>query len=158
MNRSGKYTLRLDLAPLIVMTVHDNLSIDDINGLFASWQEILARKQRFAAIADVRAAHGMPSAKERAHIADWTKRIEPMSIQYSLGTANVVSSSLVRGAMTAIDWLHKPKVPQMHFSNMVEACAWCIDRLREGGLTPSPGITAYQAGLLHEGAPRKGVG
>jgi hypothetical protein len=158
MNRTGKYTFRVDLAPLVVLTVHDDLSGGDLEEMFASWRDFFARKQRFVAIADIRGAKSMLPAKERARVAEWARSIEPLSLQYSLGTATVVSNALVRGTLTAIDWIHRPKVPQVHIPTLLGACEWCIERLQGVGIAPTPGIAAYHAGLLHEGTSRKGVG
>jgi hypothetical protein len=157
MDRPGKFTLRLDLAPLVVLTAHDDLSIEDVDAIFDGLRTVLARKQRFVSLADVRKAKRMPSAKERARVAEHLRATESLSAQFSLGSALVITSPLVRGAMTAIDWIFKPKAPQGYFGTMLDGCAWCVERLRGAGLTLTPAIAAYQAGLVEQSAQRTGV-
>jgi hypothetical protein len=157
MSGPRNFTMRVDLTPLVVVTVHDDLSIEDMDAMFDAFRGILAKKARFVSLADVRGAKRMPSAKERARVAENMRNIEDLSVQFSLGTAMVVSSPLVRGAMTAINWIHKPKVPQAYFDSLIEGCEWCVDRLRGAGLAVTPAIAAYQAGLAEKKATRTGA-
>lgn len=158
MDGSPKYSMRMDLAPLIVFTIHDTLTLDDIDAMFDSWRTVLGRKERFVSVSDARGAKGMPSAKERARVAECIRSIEAQSMRYSLGNATIVSSPVMRGAMTAIEWIQKPKVPSAYFGTMLEGCDWCIQRLRDAGLPPTPAIAAFQAGLADKGARRSGAG
>ena len=148
--------MRLDLAPLVVFTIHGDMSVDDIDAMFASWREVFARKERFVSLSDARGAKSMPSAKERARVAEGIRSIEALSVQYSLGNATIVSSPLLRGAMTAIEWVQKPKVPSAYFGSLIEGCDWCVGRLRGVGLAVTPGIAAFQAGLADKGTRRTG--
>ena len=74
------------------------------------------------------------SPKQRATIAEWTKRIEPLVRSYSKGHAVVVDNALVRGAMTAVSWLHKTPVPEAFFTRYDEAVDWCIGQLEKSAI------------------------
>jgi hypothetical protein len=157
MDQTPKYTMRLDLAPLVVFTIHGDMSLDDIDAMFESWRTVFARKERFVSLSDARGAKSMPSAKERARVAEGIRSIESLSVRYSLGNATIVSSPLIRGALTAIEWIQKPKVASAYFGSMIEGCDWCMGRLSGAGLPTTPGIAAFRAGLVDKGARRTGA-
>ena len=51
-----------------------------------------------------------PTARQRRSLADWQIKTQDIGNRYNLGIAMVVSSALIRGAMTAMNWLFPPKV------------------------------------------------
>lgn len=143
----SKFCLSFEHWPLAVATFSDGFADDDYDAMFAHFNEAFARRERFVTLNDVRAQKSMPNAKQRARVAEWTRKIEPLIAQYSLGYAIVVLSPIARGALTAIDWLNPPKCPQAYFGTMTAACDWCIDRLRSGGGDIDPRVSAYRASL-----------
>jgi hypothetical protein len=153
-----KFSLNLDCWPLAVSTLGDDLSDTELEAMFSEWDVAFARKERFVTLNDMRGLKSMPSAKQRARVAEWTRSLERIMVQYSLGYTNVSQSPLVRGALKAIDWLNPPKVPQAHFGTMTAACDWCIGRLRTAGLPITSSINAYRADLVAESAGARGRG
>jgi hypothetical protein len=98
-----KFHLSFECWPLAVATFDGTFTDVDYDAMFARFDEAFARQERFVTLNDVRAQKNMPSAKQRARVADWTRTIEPLIAQYSLGYAIVVLSPIARGALTAID-------------------------------------------------------
>ncbi len=147
MHRASNYSLSLELMPLVVTTVFEGYGPDDLERMFDDWREVFARKERFVALCDLGRVRAMPDAKQRARTAALTKSIEADSMRYSLGTAMVVSNPIARGAMTAIDWINPPKIPQKYAGTLGEGCDWCIERLRAAELRVTDGIIAYRTRL-----------
>jgi len=56
--------------------------------------------------------------------ADWLKENEKMMTDYCVGTAYVISNSLIRNVLKAIFLLQKQPVPYMVCSTLEEAEAW----------------------------------
>lgn len=147
-----KFTLNLECWPLAVSTLGDDLSDAELEAMFSEWDAAFTRQERFVTLNDMRGLKSMPSARQRARVADWTRSLEPVMTKHSLGYCNVSQSPLIRGALKAIDWLNPPKVPQAHFGTMTAACDWCIERLRSSGLPITSAINAYRADLVAESA------
>ncbi len=147
MHRSANYTMSLDLMPLIVTTVYEGYGPDDLEKMFDDWREVFLSKERVVALTDIDRVKTMPDAKQRARTAALSKSIERDSIRYTLGTATVVSNTVARGAMTAIEWINPPKVPQKYAATMLDGCDWCIERLRQAEMPVTPAIAAFRAEL-----------
>jgi len=154
MHTSSSYSFSISLLPLVVSTIYEGYGPADLEPMFEDWREIFARKERFVALCDLTRVKSMPSAKQRARTGELSKSIEADSIRYSLGSAMVVSNAVARGAMTAIDWINPPKVPQTYVGTVLDGCDWCIGRIREVGL-PVPGaIVEYRSDLALGGKER----
>jgi len=147
-----RFELNSDAFPLMISVIGDNLSDDDYHALFAAWDEIVARKQPFVSLVDLRMARTMPHPTQRAMIGAWMRKVDATMSKYSVGSANVIISPLVRGALTAIQWIHRPVVAQATFGTMLEACDWCIERLQRNRVPLTPAIETYRARLLRHSA------
>jgi hypothetical protein len=81
-----------------------------------------------------------------------TRSIDDRLRKVSLGHATVPSNPLVRGAMTAITWLHEPSVPQAYVGTMLECVDWCAERLRSEPIPVGADILEYRSALAKESA------
>lgn len=133
--------------PLILVTLGEELTDDDYKRLFDQWEMVLGRKEKFAALTDARRVKERAPPKQRALIAEWTKQIEPRVVAYSVGHATVIESGIIRGALTAIEWLHKPKVPSAYCPTLQEGVDYVIERLRAAGVPISEALRGYRASL-----------
>jgi hypothetical protein len=86
------------------------------------------RGERFSVIADGTVMKGMPTAKQRkigADLALWLRENAPKGARWPImAWGNVITSPLVRGALTAILWIDTPPHPQKVFATFAEAFAW----------------------------------
>jgi len=139
------YRMDLETWPLIVVTLGSALEDDENTRMFADWGAVLARREKFVAITDARAVRAVGSAKQRKQTADWMKSIDDQVKRYSLGHATIISNALVRGALTALSWLHKGAAPELHAANMLDACDWCFEKLRAGGLEIPTSALVFRA-------------
>jgi hypothetical protein len=88
----------------------------------------LKRGKRFALISDT-IGSAPPDASERRLIADSFEQYEDLWKKHCVGGAAIVSSQLIRGAMTALQWLRPPPFPTANFATRDEAFAWAEQRL-----------------------------
>lgn len=79
---------------------------------------------------DARSTSG-PSAIQRQLMADWMKENELLIKNRSAGTAFVISSALIRGALTAILWLQPMSTEHTVVATPEEAYRWCEEQLRK---------------------------
>jgi hypothetical protein len=70
------------------------------------------------------------SAKQRKIFSEAEARMQPQDKRYCAGTAIVLSSSIIRGVVTAIYWLTPPVYPYTLCSTDDEARAWATKQLQ----------------------------
>jgi hypothetical protein len=85
----------------------------------------------------------VPEAPTRRRIAEWSKAQEDRTRAYHLGTAMIVRSAVVRGALTAINWLSRPITPQPVYTDPREGAEWCLGALRAQGVTIPQALEGY---------------
>lgn len=71
-----------------------------------------------------------PPATQRRMMADMLREHADSFSSACRGWAQVTSSSLTRGILTAVSWLQKSPMPTRVFSAVEEAQAWCDEQLR----------------------------
>jgi hypothetical protein len=79
-------------------------------------------------------AAAVPSASQRKRQADWQRQHHQLLVSQALGFAFIISSSLVRGGLTAILWLSPLPSPHHVASSREEAMAWAAEKLSVAGL------------------------
>ena len=150
--RMHSFRFNTDHFPLVLVTLGQNLAEDEQEAMFTLWEGLIARGQTMVALTDARALRSMGTAKQRARTAEWTRSIDDRLRRVSLGHATVLSNPLVRGAMTAITWLHKPSVPQAYVGTMLEGVDWCVERLRSESIPVGADLLEYRSALAKESA------
>ncbi len=124
--------------PIILIRIPADPDERTLEAFFASYEAVIARGQRFITISDATAVSSRPSPVVRKRIADWTSKIEPKMVALSVGDARVVQNALIRGAMTAIGWLHQHPIEQKWFTTLDEAVAWSLEKLDHAGVAVPP--------------------
>lgn len=115
--------------PLVFLKFPAHVDADVVAAFCARYDKMLAREQRFVNVTDATLVAERPPATVRQQLADWSRDNDARMVRLSCGDARVVKSSIIKGAMTAVGWLHKPKVQQEWFSSMEEATSWAIQQL-----------------------------
>ncbi len=116
---------------------------EDYDRLFRGFEALYERKSPFVVLSDIREIAAVPDAPTRRRIAEWSQAQEGYTRQYHLGTAMIVRSAVVRGALTAINWLTRPITPQLVFTDPREGAAWCLSALRSHGLAVPREVELY---------------
>ena len=129
--------------PLVVVTFSGSLGDDDFEAYLARMSGLLARRSKNVTLLDARAADS-PSARQRAKQADWLKANRETLQQYSLGTVFVISSAMVRGALTAILWMSPMPAGHTVVGTLEEGEHWAYERMVAAGvpLPPPPASVA----------------
>lgn len=123
--------IRTHLWPLFVTIVPSRFDADDLQAYIAEVNKLYARKQRFATLVDTTAVIELPGAAARRILAEWQNSTIEQIRHYNVCTATVLSSTLVRGAMTAMHWLFKPPNEQVAVATLAEGFDFCVDRLEK---------------------------
>lgn len=120
---------RTHLWPLFVTIVPARFDTEDLRLYIAEVTRLYERKERFATLVDTTALAELPGAAARRVLADWQNDTVEQIRTYNVCTATVLSSALVRGAMTAMHWLFKPPNEQVAVPTLAEGFDFCVARL-----------------------------
>ena len=107
--------------PLVVNIIPERLQAEHLPRFFAKSEQVLHRRESYVTITDISATREIPNASVRRQIAEWSKKVEPLVKQYTLGSAIVITSPLVRGGLTALFWLAPPLYPQQVVATLDDA-------------------------------------
>jgi hypothetical protein len=103
--------------------------------LLQQFETLFARRERYVLMIDSTALSTIPSAPTRHTIGKWQKEHEEDTRKSCVGSAIVISSRLVRGALTAMEWVQRPVIKHHYPATRREALDWCIATVEEAGLT-----------------------
>ena len=113
------------------------MSEPEFDQYLASMTQIISRAEKTLTILDARRAIRSPPSQRKKQ-ADWIKMHADQLRRYSLGTAFVLTSPLVRGVLTAILWLQPLPSDYVVVGTMAEAEDWAAAKLRDAGLPVTP--------------------
>jgi hypothetical protein len=69
------------------------------------------------------------TAKQRRLFSEHLGRFEPHDIAYNRGSALVVPSAVLRGIVTAVFWMKRPRFPNECFGSLAAARRWAEAQL-----------------------------
>jgi hypothetical protein len=122
--------------PVVRIVVRDGKD-ERLIWLLQQFDGLFARCQPYVALCDTTPLSTIPSASTRHLIGKWQTQHEADLKKWCLGVAFLVPSRLVRGALTAMGWVHRPVTQQYFPSTRREALDWCIATADAGGLALS---------------------
>jgi len=131
--------------PLVVITVGEEVVSEDLDAMTEAFRRIFARRKKYVVITDVRGIVKLPDATARQRIASWWKTLADDQRIWNLGSANIVASAPVRGALTALTWLFSSPTPQAYVPDMRAALEWAEARLAEADLELPASATLLRA-------------
>jgi hypothetical protein len=136
--------MTLDTWPLVRFDMIGTPSEADWVGMFAVYDEVYARKERFITMNDATRLGSAPSAAIRKRVADLAKSHEPQSKRWMVHSATVVSNPILRGAMTALNWLAPPVYKQTVHGTTTDAVNALVTSLEREGLALSGALRRYR--------------
>lgn len=120
--------------PLVVVRFEGDLTDHELAHYLAEMESrVLARRQTSATVVDATLVRSV-TARQRRMQAEWMEKHEEALARHSVGSAFVITSSLVRGTLTAILWLKPMPTPHVVVSTLAEAEHWCREQLRARGV------------------------
>lgn len=138
-----RYEFREDLLPICLLSTRETLQAADVDGIFAHYRELCRREVRFVSISDVRAATKLPDAATCRRFGEAADQLSGELNVWSLGGAIVLESALIRGALSAIEWIYHPGRPMTYFHDLQGAVTWAIQKLETGGVPISRAIREF---------------
>lgn len=130
--------------PLVVTVMRDSIHEADVADMIARYDRMLRLRQRYVALVDLTDMARPPGANERRMLAEWSKARDTELSTYSLGYAIIVPNMMIRGALTALMWLHKTASPEVFVPDAERGLAWCIQALEQAYVPVSPQIRGYR--------------
>lgn len=117
--------------PLLVAINPVRTTDAELESMFAGYERYFARGDRYALMTVSPRGAESPGARERKRMADWASspRVREFSRKLCVGSATVVTSAVMQGALTAIMWIWKPTSPHLAVRNVNEGMAFCFERL-----------------------------
>lgn len=136
---SSRHVLEYDESrfPLVLVRPSGRATDAELEALLVALKRPLLRREKYVEIFDgTHADPGTPT--QRRALAEWMRAHTSLISSYSLGTAIVMPSPLVRGALTAVFWIQPLPCPYTVVSTMAEAERWAEEKLRAEGIAMPP--------------------
>lgn len=128
--------------PLVYVRYPSN-GLDD-NGLevfIARIFSYLRRRDKFACLIDCRGMTIAHTANQRRRITEWLAEPELQELSpHAVALAVLFRSALIRGALTAVNWVRPPPAPVKAFGTVSDSAPWIRQRLTEEGIDITPSI------------------
>jgi hypothetical protein len=125
--------------PLVVSRFPSTWDEQELDAYFAAFVRLHAREKPFLHISDVSLAENMSKAGMRKKAADFMATERERSARLCKGAVQVAPSTLLRGAITAIQWVTPPPYPHAVVATWGEALTWVKARAQDAGLK-LPGV------------------
>jgi hypothetical protein len=115
--------------PFVISVIPPEPSEAFFERFFAKHRELLARKEPWVHLCDIRKVTKLPDARIRTMLAEESRKLDPLTARYTLGAATVIESALVRGILTAIYWINPPAAPSVVVATPHEGVEFLRTRL-----------------------------
>jgi hypothetical protein len=116
--------------PLVRVTYDGEITDAAFRLHLNEYAELIRRGQRYGVIFDATRA-ARPSATQRRMMASFMTEHRADLARLCVGGAFVITSPLIRGAMTAILWISPMPFPHVVVASEAEALGWVRSRLSE---------------------------
>ena len=126
------------------------IALADIDYLQQSYEHVFAAPTRHALIVDTTTIERIPDATLRRRMKEFEDGRRVIIRDKNIGSAIVLSNSLVRGAYTALRWISPQPAPNKAFSNVRDAAQWCVQGIESDG-QEVPAAAYILAGMSEAG-------
>ena len=135
------------LFPIITLVVQDP-TIDELNEMFNELTKLLEKRPgKHLTLTDSTAMRSMPDAKVRRYIADRQGEHNGKYGARGLGAVIVLDSVLVRGALTAINWVRPLAERQEYVATRLDGMRVSVQWMEGEGMPVPDPIRAYLRAL-----------
>jgi hypothetical protein len=105
--------------------------------LLQQFEGLFKRQQRYVLFIDTTALSTIPAGSVRHSITKWQNEHKAETKQWCPGSAILISSRLVRGALTAMNWVQEPVIQHCYPATRREGLDWCIATVDAAGMSLS---------------------
>lgn len=119
--------------PLVLVVMPPTLQVEDIAYLQQSYEHVFAAPTRHALVVDTTTLESIPDATLRRRMKEFEDGKRTIIRERNIGSAIVLSNSVVRGAFTALRWISPQPAPNKAFANLRDAARWCIEGIEADG-------------------------
>jgi hypothetical protein len=134
---SGKINIDSSRFPLVVQRFSRDVTDEDVEAMIQKFELMFHGGRRYALLVYCDADANVMSARQRRRVSDWYRECADQVRRINVGTAVVIESALVRGAMTAFNWLVEPVAQQRNVPSLRAGIEYCITSL-ESAQVPVP--------------------
>lgn len=134
----ARLTIHTHAWPLFITVMPPSFDARDVEAYIVEVDALYQRRERFATLVDTTAVSSLPGATERRRLADWQNSTIDQIRRYNVFTATVLSSPIVRGALTAMNWIFPPPNEQVVVASFEEGFRRCVDKLAADGHPVAP--------------------
>jgi hypothetical protein len=145
-DESGEIVMDERWFPVLVVTWLDSPGLDAVRRYF-EWNERMIDRVRagpgaYVNITDSLEAH-RPSPRVRALVAELTDAMPDDATELGVGNYVVFGSALIRGALTAMQWLSRDPWNITMVASLRQAIERSLDDLEVADVAPPPGLTLH---------------
>lgn len=116
--------------PILIIKEAESGDVETVQGCLGFLDELYAtRKEPYVTIIDAQQGH-RPSANQRYLQTEFRRKHEDHVKRYSLGTAIVFKSEILKAVITAMFWIKPPDTVTKAFTDMNSALDWARSRLQ----------------------------
>ena len=143
------------LFPLVEVSFRDGHRDEDFSWLLRRFERLFAQQLRYALLIDATSLTQSMSPTSRKIVTDWQLANLSHTARWNVGTSVAITSGLIRGALTAMNWFVQQPVP-MHYPPTVAAGVdWCVGRLESESVAVPRAVRTRQVSYLRTEPPRR---
>jgi hypothetical protein len=122
--------------PIVVVEFPGGRVVDEgLHGMLRHLEALMLEAERdhekIFVITDLTNMHHISPASQRTYAGEWMKRTSMLAKVASVGAALVTPSSILRGVVTAVHWIHPPPTKSIFVATRREAIHGGIEMLEE---------------------------
>jgi hypothetical protein len=129
-----RFTVRDEHFPLVTTVYPTRMTLETLEPYFTDYERVLARREAFVSLVDMRPCVHVPSAAARREIAEWGLRIADERARYVRSVAFIVTHPMLRAALTAVHFIAPPRQPTVVVATFPAALTHLYNALREHGM------------------------
>jgi hypothetical protein len=120
--------------PLVVQRMCKGFDDSDVEAMIRKFELLFHGNSRYALLVYCDPDAPVMSARQRRRVTDWYKAHSDIVGRMNVATAIVIESALVRGAMTAFNWLMEPSYLQRNVASIHDGVNYLIDELQKASI------------------------
>lgn len=136
--------------PLVEVSIRDGHRDQDFAWLMRRFERLFAQQLRYSLLIDASTLTQSLSPTGRKIVTDWQLANLHGTARWNVGTSVVISSGLVRGALTAMNWFVQQPVPMHYPATISAAVDWCVERLEAESIAIPKSVRKRQVSYLNE--------